>query len=196
MAPLGPKPGFTWPIGGGDFGFSCENFGVVASDNGYAIPRANDRPISRSLFPYANAGRCRLQVFDKSSYPLSAEVVEAQYVADNVEFDWATHESQPRPFLVLRCDQQDALIDSLKLFAGKAVHLKFTPVPELKTKQPDPLNEGWTLGWAVFRAEPWNFRGLYDTEDEAKDAAGKLGAEYQVAFGSNENGTDDFVPFE
>jgi len=62
------------------------------------------------------------------------------------------------------------LIDGLKSFAGKAVHVRLTPLPELKTKQPDPLIEGWTLGWVVFRAEPWDFRGL--------------------------NGTDDFVPFE
>lgn len=65
--------------------------------------------------------------------------------------------------------------------------------PGPKIKQADPDNSGRTLGWGVYKAGPWVFKGLYGSEAEAKAAAKIAGAEYKVAYGSNRDGTEDFM---
>lgn len=57
----------------------------------------------------------------------------------------------------------------------------------------DPSNQGWVLGWAVFRNSPWELSGMYVDEQEAKRAATDLGDAYQAAYGSHRVGSDDFM---
>ena len=66
-------------------------------------------------------------------------------------------------------------------------------MPNSRIKRPDPQNPGWTLGWGVFRGAPWDFQGLFNLETEAREKAAALGADYEVQYGSNRDGTDDFV---
>lgn len=49
------------------------------------------------------------------------------------------------------------------------------------------------LGWGVVRNEPWHFAGLFSSEEEATRHAAELGPEYEVHWGENKKGTDDFV---
>lgn len=57
-----------------------------------------------------------------------------------------------------------------------------------------PFVNGTTLkGWGVVRNAPWHFAGLYSTEQEAKQKAAELGAEYEVHYGENREGSDDFI---
>lgn len=41
--------------------------------------------------------------------------------------------------------------------------------------------------------QPWHFAGIFRTEQEAKAEQERLGQGYQVAYGSNRMGTDDFI---
>lgn len=57
-----------------------------------------------------------------------------------------------------------------------------------------PFSEGVTLtGWGVVRPSPWHFIGIYETNEIAMAVAAELGTEYEVHFGDNREGTDDFV---
>ena len=51
----------------------------------------------------------------------------------------------------------------------------------------------WVAGWGVFRNAPWHFIGLYPTENEAKAIQITHGDGYEVQYGKNESGTDNFV---
>jgi hypothetical protein len=57
-----------------------------------------------------------------------------------------------------------------------------------------PFTEGKThQGWGVFRSSPWEFVGLFETKEQADAKAQEMGPEYQVAFGEQQEGTDNFV---
>ena len=57
-----------------------------------------------------------------------------------------------------------------------------------------PFVEGGTLtGWGVVRGAPWDFAGIYDTEAEANAKAREMGPEYEVHYGKNQKGTDNFI---
>lgn len=54
--------------------------------------------------------------------------------------------------------------------------------------------EGTTLtGWGVVRSAPWHFAGIFETKQQAESKANELGPEYEVHFGENREGTDDFI---
>jgi hypothetical protein len=48
-------------------------------------------------------------------------------------------------------------------------------------------------GWGVVRNSPWHFAGIFETESEAKARAAELGEGYEVHYGDNREGTDDFI---
>ena len=57
-----------------------------------------------------------------------------------------------------------------------------------------PFETGVTLtGWGVVRGEPWDFVGIYDTESEALAKASEMGDGYEVKYGDNQQGTDNFI---
>lgn len=56
--------------------------------------------------------------------------------------------------------------------------------------------EGETrTGWAVVRGggKPWHFVGMYEVEAEAKAKAAEMGPDYEVQWGDNRVGSDDFM---
>lgn len=62
-----------------------------------------------------------------------------------------------------------------------------------KNLKPDPINQGFVLGWGVVRGSPWELKGVYATEEQAKQKAQSLGSDYEVHFGSHRLQSDDFV---
>ena len=57
-----------------------------------------------------------------------------------------------------------------------------------------PFVEGTTLkGWGVTRNAPWHFAGIFQTKEEAEVRAKELGADYEVHYGENQEGTDNFI---
>lgn len=57
----------------------------------------------------------------------------------------------------------------------------------------DSLNPGCRRGWAVLRSNPWHLAGFFKTEAEAIELAKTMSSDYQVKYGSNRFGTDDFI---
>lgn len=57
----------------------------------------------------------------------------------------------------------------------------------------DPSNPGMYRGFGVIRNGPWHLAGMFLSEDQAKAKAAELGPDYEVRFGSNRYGTDDFM---
>lgn len=57
-----------------------------------------------------------------------------------------------------------------------------------------PFQTGQTIsGWGVFRSAPWRFVAIFPTKDEAETKAKELGQDYEVKYGENQAGTDNFV---
>lgn len=57
----------------------------------------------------------------------------------------------------------------------------------------DPHNPGSALGWGVLSKAPWHLVGLHPDRAQAEEQRRTLGADYEVQFGSNRVGTDDFI---
>lgn len=57
----------------------------------------------------------------------------------------------------------------------------------------DPANPGSALGWGVLRGAPWHLAGLHPDREQAEAHRNTLGDGYEVRFGSNRIGTDDFM---
>lgn len=57
----------------------------------------------------------------------------------------------------------------------------------------DPSNPGMYRGYGVIRNGPWHLAGMFLQEEQAKAMAAELGPDYEVRFGSNRYGTDDFT---
>jgi serine protease Do len=57
----------------------------------------------------------------------------------------------------------------------------------------DSLNFGSRYGWGVIRSEPRHLAGFFKTEEEARQLANSMNNNYQVKYGSNNFGTDDFM---
>jgi serine protease Do len=57
----------------------------------------------------------------------------------------------------------------------------------------DPSNPCLRKGWAVIRSKPWHLAGFFPTQEQALAHAKTLEPDYQVIFGSNRIGTDNFV---
>jgi hypothetical protein len=56
--------------------------------------------------------------------------------------------------------------------------------------------EGTTLtGWGVIRGgdNPWHFVGIYADKAEADAKAKEMGPDYEVKWGDNQEGTDNFL---
>ena len=57
-----------------------------------------------------------------------------------------------------------------------------------------PYLEGNTLtGWGVVRNAPWHFVGIFSDKGEAEAKAHEMGDQYEVHWGENREGSDDFV---
>lgn len=57
-----------------------------------------------------------------------------------------------------------------------------------------PFKNGRTIvGWGVVRLSPWDFDRVYQTREEAEAEAAKMGSDYQVLWGENREGTEDFI---
>lgn len=48
-------------------------------------------------------------------------------------------------------------------------------------------------GWGVYCVMPWHMQGIYPTETEAIEEAGKAGSQYSVDFGSSHVPTGNFT---
>jgi serine protease Do len=59
----------------------------------------------------------------------------------------------------------------------------------------DILNPTNRRGWAVLRSEPWHLAGFFRTEVEAQQLASSMSGDYQVKYGLNSFGTDDFITY-
>ena len=57
----------------------------------------------------------------------------------------------------------------------------------------DPINKRSVLGWGIVRSSPWELKGVYATEEQAKQKAQSLGSDYEIHFGSHRLQSDDFV---
>ena len=57
----------------------------------------------------------------------------------------------------------------------------------------DPANPGWAMGWGVLRNAPWHLVGFHPDRTQAEEQRARLGDEYEVRFGTNRVGTDDFM---
>jgi hypothetical protein len=57
-----------------------------------------------------------------------------------------------------------------------------------------PFVEGKTVsGWGVVRFSPWHFAGIFAKKEDAEARARDLGEGYEVKWGENREGSDDFV---
>jgi hypothetical protein len=61
---------------------------------------------------------------------------------------------------------------------------------------PDAGKPGWIKGWGVVRSAPWHFVGIYPTESEARAVLSEQEEGFDVRFGSNQTGTDNFLSFD
>lgn len=70
----------------------------------------------------------------------------------------------------------------------------FQPLEFLKKWVPaiDPINPGRIRGWAVLRRNPWHLQGLYEESLQAEEILQAIGADYEIIYGSNQYGSDDF----
>jgi len=57
----------------------------------------------------------------------------------------------------------------------------------------DPSNTGSALGWGVLRGSPWHLAGLFADREQAEALRCDLGDGYDVRFGSQRIGSDDFI---
>jgi|GEM_PF-731397 len=57
----------------------------------------------------------------------------------------------------------------------------------------DALNPTGRRGWAVLRSDPWHLAGFFKTEVEAQQLASSMNTDYQVKYGLNDFGTNDFI---
>ncbi|MCA9421939.1 MAG: trypsin-like peptidase domain-containing protein [Nitrospira sp.] len=71
----------------------------------------------------------------------------------------------------------------------------FQPLEFFKRWVPtiDSINPGGIRGWAVLRRNPWHLHGLYEESLKAEEILNKLGADYEIIYGTNQYGTDEFI---
>ncbi len=81
-------------------------------------------------------------------------------------------------------DTFQLLIETLQLWKRRLVQ---------ETLEPDPTNPGWVKGFGVLRASPWHLAAVFRTKTKAEALQDQLGKDYEVAFGSNRKGSDDFI---
>jgi len=66
-------------------------------------------------------------------------------------------------------------------------------LPDFNLLPADPSNSGNVLGFGVINPSPWHFGGIYSDEKDARKIAKKLGAHYDVHYGSHRLDSDDFI---
>jgi serine protease Do len=57
----------------------------------------------------------------------------------------------------------------------------------------DATNPGFYRGYGVVRSAPWHLAGMFPNPDQAEAFAAALCSGYEVRFGTNRYGTDDFI---
>lgn len=78
---------------------------------------------------------------------------------------------------------------------GRGIAVCFDLLPWLNDWIPtlDKNNPSWRLGWLVQHKISSKFIGFYKDETEALSQQANLGEDYDVAYGSNRIGTEDFI---
>lgn len=79
--------------------------------------------------------------------------------------------------------------------AGVAYAASLAWIPEALGLVPflDKSNPGRRLGFGVFKASPWHLSSVFETREEAERERETLGPEYEVAWGSHQLGSDNFM---
>jgi serine protease Do len=74
----------------------------------------------------------------------------------------------------------------------------FQLMPTLRKFLPmiDPANPDRRLGWAVLRRHPWRLEAFCETQSEGHEFLNSLDKDFELIFGSNRVGTDEFVESE
>jgi hypothetical protein len=193
MPDRGLKPGFVFPMQIAEFGLPIRNFRILHTDDDAVVPGANDQPLFARLFKGATTGPCRVEVHPPDVAPFNVKPNEALFVSKRIEFLLGQARPDSPPFAVFRTPYAKELAADLETFRGKSIQLVFRPEDESWTQRRDPRNPGWTLGWGVYRTEPWHLAGLFPDEESARLKAQELGSAYSVGYGSNRDESDDFV---
>ena len=103
------------------FGFNCGDFSVAFSGNDLVMPGSKKQPLRYSLI------RCADPNDAAGIYTLNVKC-DGKIVCDlPVHVMWATHETQPEPFLGLKAENSKELREALQVYVGKSVDLTFTP---------------------------------------------------------------------
>ncbi len=103
------------------FGFTCGEFSVVLSGNDVILPGSKNAPLKKSLLPFVDMGNA-------SGASVLQATSEGQVICNvPVQVVWVGHETQSEPFLGLRAENPDELMEALKPYRGKRVDLSFSP---------------------------------------------------------------------
>lgn len=57
----------------------------------------------------------------------------------------------------------------------------------------NPDNPGWIMGWGVLQKKPHDVISMHLNKTEADAEASKLGANFEVQYGSRKLGSNDFI---
>jgi len=193
MPAKGLRPGFVFPMRVGEFGVSFARFQILGVKGEFIVPGSNDKPLGPNVFSGATTGPCRIEVYGPGRAPYDINPKEALFISGKVQFGFGRSPNSPDPFAIIQSQYANELLIDLQTFVGKPINLVFRPTDEERNLRPDPRNVGWTLGWGVFRNEPWHFAELFNSREEAQVKLEELGSEYEVAYGSNRDGSDDFI---
>jgi hypothetical protein len=185
--------GFVFPLTAGEFGVVFNEFQIVGITDEFVIPGSKGKPLGPNAFPGAVVGPCKVEVYEKSPAPYEINPKNALFKSSRVEFGFGRSAGSPQPFAVIRSKHAREIATDLQTFVGRPINLVFRPEPEEQTIKADPNNKGWTLGWGVYRTSPWHFAGLHPDEVTARKEAEELGSDYRFGYGSNQDGSDNFV---
>ena len=104
-----------------EFGFECGHFSVTLSGNRLVIPGSKTQPLRKSLVPMVSLDD------SAGAYTLQG-ASDGKIVCDlPVNVVWASHPSEPEPFIGLQADNPEELREALRAFEGRALSLTFIP---------------------------------------------------------------------
>jgi hypothetical protein len=185
--------GFVFPFSPGEFGVTFKEFQILGVTGEFVIPGSKSKPLGPNAFPGAVIGPCKVEVYGDKSTPYNLNPKDVLFKSRRVEFGFGRSSSSPEPFAVIRSKHAKEIASDLQTFVGQPINLVFRPEPEEQTLRADPNNKGWTLGWGVHRNSPWHFAGLFPDEATARKKAEELGPDYRFGYGSNQDGSDNFI---
>jgi hypothetical protein len=102
-----------------EFGLICGDFSVGVA-NQCLLPKSEELYIKRSVIPSSDPdvvlGRFLFRVYHDGHLVCNAKV----------EVTWGADQSQAEPFLAIKVDDAEALVEKLVKVGGKEVELRFT----------------------------------------------------------------------